>query len=101
MNRTLVIYTTKPERIEENARLISSVFDELQAQAPEGLRYTVLRYGEGRFLHLVEQRDGAPSLPDFEAFRAFQKGASERWLVRPEVSEVTVVGSYGMNLNVA
>jgi hypothetical protein len=49
---------------------------------------------------LVEQRDGAPSLPDFEAFRAFQKGATERWLTRPEVSEVTVVGSYGVKLNV-
>jgi hypothetical protein len=96
MNQTLVIYTTKPEHIEENARLIRSVFDELQAQAPKGLRYRVLRYGEGRFLHLVEQRDGAPSLADFEAFHAFQKGASERWLVRPEVSEVTVVGSYGI-----
>jgi hypothetical protein len=100
MNRTLVIYATKPEHAEENARLIRSVFDELQTQAPEGLRYTVLRYGEGQFLHLVEQRDGAPSLPDFEAFRAFQKGATERWLTRPEVSEVTVVGSYGVKLNV-
>jgi hypothetical protein len=96
LNRTLVIYTTKPEHTEENARLISSVFDELQAKAPKGLRYMVLRYGEGGFLHLVEQRDGAPSLPDFDAFRAFQKGASERWLVRPEVNQVTVVGSYGM-----
>ncbi|HEY0523093.1 MAG TPA: hypothetical protein VGD08_06880 [Stellaceae bacterium] len=96
MKRTLVIYTTKPEHTEENARLIGSVFDELQAHAPEGLRYLVLRYGEGRSVHVVEQPDGAPSLSDFEAFRAFQKSASERWLVRPEVSEVTVVGSYGM-----
>ena len=101
MKRTLVIYTTKLEHTEENARLIGSVFDELQAHAPEGLRYMVLRYGEGRFVHMVEQRDGVPSLSDFEAFRAFQKSASERWLVRPEVSEVTVVGSYGMMLDAA
>lgn len=96
MKRTLVLYTTKPDRAEENARLIGSVFAELQAQAPKGLRYVVLRYGEGRFAHLAEQPDGAPSLSDFAAFRAFQQSAGERWLVRPEVSAVSLVGSYGM-----
>jgi hypothetical protein len=96
MKRTLVMYTTKPEHAEENARLIGNVFDELHTHAPEGLRYMVLHYGEGCFVHLVEQHDGAPPLSDFEAFRAFQKNAGERWLVRPQASEVTVVGSYGM-----
>jgi hypothetical protein len=96
MKRVIVSYTTKPEHTEENARLIRLVFDELKAHAPAGLGYVAFRYGEGRFVHVVEQRDGAPSLQDFEAFRAFQKSAGERWLVRPEVSEVTVVGSYGM-----
>lgn len=96
MKRTLVMYTTKPEHTQENARLIRGVFDALHAHEPEGLSSRVLRYGEGCFVHLVERRDGAPSLPDFEAFRAFQKNAAERWLVRPQVNEVTVVGSYGM-----
>jgi hypothetical protein len=99
MKRTLVLYATKLHLADENAHLIERVFDELRAQAPEGLRYMVLRYGEGRFAHLVEQRDGAPSLTDFEAFRAFQKNVGERWIARPEVSEVTVVGSYGMMPN--
>jgi hypothetical protein len=96
MKRKLVMYTTKPEHTEENARLIGDVFDALHAHAPEGLSYRVLRYGEGCFVHLVEQRDGAPSLSDFKAFRAFQKNGGELWLVRPQVNEVTVVGSYGM-----
>jgi hypothetical protein len=86
----------KPERTGENARLIERVFEELQARAPEGLRYLVLRYNEGSFAHIVEQHDGAPSLSDFEAFRTFQRSIGERWLVRPEASEVNVVGSYGM-----
>lgn len=96
MKRTLVMYTTKPEHTAENTRLICNVFDELHTHAPEGLRYMVLRYGEGCFVHLVEQRDGAPSLRDFEAFRAFQKHADERWLARPQANEAAVVGSYGM-----
>ncbi len=101
MKRTLVIYTTKPEHTEENARLIGNVFDALHTHTPEGLRYMVLHYGEGCFVHLVQQSDEAPPLSDFEAFRAFQKSAAERWLVRPQVSEVTVVGSYGMLLDTA
>jgi hypothetical protein len=96
MKRKLVIYTTKPEHTAENARLIGRVFDELRTHAPAGLRYLVLRCGEGRFAHFVEERGVAPTLADFEAFRAFQKSASERWLVRPEVSEVAVLGSYGI-----
>ncbi len=37
-----------------------------------------LRHGEGRFVHIVEQNEGGPSLSDLQAFRAFQKDAGER-----------------------
>jgi hypothetical protein len=96
-----VTYSTKPECTEENARLIRAVFEELRVKAPNGLRYMVLRHGDGRFVHFVEQRDGAPGLSDFEAFRAFQKDASERFQGRPEANEVQVVGAYGIELDVA
>lgn len=96
MKRTIVTYTTKAGHADENARLIAGVFDQLHARAPEGLRYMVLRYGEDHFVHVVEQDAGAPSLSDLDAFRAFQENASQRWLARPEVNEVTIVGSYGM-----
>ena len=39
MKRTVVRYKAKPERIEENQRLIERVFQELHAKAPEGVRY--------------------------------------------------------------
>ncbi|THD45034.1 MAG: hypothetical protein E7774_08765 [Bradyrhizobium sp.] len=96
MKQILVLYDTKPDHSEENARLIGGVFDELRAKAPDGLRYLVLRYGAGRFLHFAQQQDNAPSLPDFASFRLFQKGVSERWVARPEVNEPIIVGSYGM-----
>jgi hypothetical protein len=98
MKQTLVLYEAKPEHADENARLIGDVFAELRAKAPDGLRYMALRYRGGRFLHFAQQRDGAPSLPDFAAFRLFLEGGSERWAVRPEVSDAIVVGSYGMTL---
>jgi hypothetical protein len=58
MKRTLVRYKTKPEQAEENARLIGKVFQELQATSPDGVRYLVLRLGDGTFLHFVETADG-------------------------------------------
>ena len=39
----LVRYRAKPEKIEENQRLIEGVFRELQAKSPTDVRYLVLK----------------------------------------------------------
>ena len=101
MKHTHVTYIAKPERAEENAGLIRAVFEELRLKSPDGLKYMVLRRGDGRFIHFVEQRDGAPRLADFEAFRAFQKHARDRIQGGPEVNEVQVVGVFGFKLDTA
>ncbi len=50
MKRTLVRYKAKPEMAHENERLITDVFRELQAKAPDGVRYTALIVGNYRML---------------------------------------------------
>jgi hypothetical protein len=99
MKQVLISYTTKPERTEENARLIQGVVDELKAHMPAGLRYFVLRDENGRFSHFVQMEEGAPPLNEFASFQAFQQGASERCLEGPVRSTVTIIGSYGMLSN--
>ena len=47
MRRMLIRYKTKPDLAQENQRLIENVFQELQARKPDGLRYMVLKVGEG------------------------------------------------------
>jgi hypothetical protein len=47
MKRTLVRYKAKPEMAHENERLITDVFRELQAKAPDGVRYAALRLDDG------------------------------------------------------
>ena len=54
MKRTLIRYKTKPERTAENEALIKAVFAELEANAPEGLRYMSLKLADGSFVHFVE-----------------------------------------------
>lgn len=98
MKRILIRYKTKPERTEENARLIEQVFRELKAKSPEGVRYLALKLGDGTFVHFVtvETEDGASPIAGLEAFRSFQSGIKERCLEPPQAGDATIVGNYRM-----
>jgi hypothetical protein len=85
MKRTLVRYKIKPEQVQENARLIKLVFQELKAKSPDGARYVVLQLDDGTFVHFatVESTDGAHPITSLEAFRAFQSASkSVAWTSR-------------------
>lgn len=97
MKRTVIRYRARPERAEENARLIAAVFEELKAQAPDRVRYMALRLADDSFVHFVETAGDGPSpLPQLAAFRAFQAGIAERCLEPPRALEATVVGAWRM-----
>ena len=86
MKRTVVRYKTKPEMADENQRLIENVFAELQTNSPEGIRYLVMKLGDGTFIHFViaESDDGASPLPQLEAFQSFRNGIAERCIEQPQ-----------------
>jgi hypothetical protein len=96
MKRTVVRYTAKPESADENQRLIEAVFREIETQAPDHLRYLVLRLADGTFLHFVERNPEGNALASVPAFKAFQHGIKERTVAPPEPSEATIVGNYRM-----
>ena len=98
MKRTVVRYRTKPEMADENQRLIENVFAELQTKSPEGIRYLVMKLGDGTFIHFViaESDDGASPLPQLEAFQSFGSGIAERCIEQPQTGAVTIVGDYRM-----
>src|SRR6266436_7956401 len=85
MKRTLIRYKTKPDRTQENQRLIESVFAELEAKSPDGVRYMVLRLDDGTFVHFVavDPKEAVISIPELEAFRLFQSGHKERCVEPP------------------
>lgn len=94
MPQRLIRYRAKPERADENQRLIEDVIRELHAKSPAGVRYLVLRLSDGTFCHLVD--DGAKIVPSLAAFAAFQHGGEERRLDQPQQLEATVIGNYRM-----
>jgi hypothetical protein len=97
MMAVVVRYQTKPERADENQKLIEAVFADLEQREPVGFTYKVFRLEDGvSFIHVViehdvDQRD---SLQDVPAFQAFVAGIAERCDVAPVASGATVVGGY-------
>ena len=98
MKRTLIRYDTKPERAEENHRLIERVFQELQAKRPGGVRYMALRLDTGTFVHFVGVDDANRSNPlsELDAFRLFQKAIRDRQVEPAQSSSATIIGNYRM-----
>ena len=97
MKTTLVPYQTKPERADENQRLIEAVFAELQERAPHGFTYKVFRLDDGvSFVHVMIEpdTDEPDSLQAVPAFQAFLADIASRCETPPVPTGATIVGGY-------
>jgi hypothetical protein len=96
MSVTKVIrYKTRPERADENERLIRQVFAELATQNPTGLRYGAFRLDDGvSFLHVAVLDGEENPLSTSTAFGEFQSGIKDRCAEGPMPSDATVIGNY-------
>ena len=95
MKTIVVSYRPKPERAEENQRLVEAVYAELEQSRPAGFRYRTVRLDDGRFVHTAEI-EGENPLPSSPAFAAFQAGIDDRCEPGqcPSAVGATPVGSY-------
>jgi hypothetical protein len=61
MRHTMVTYTVKPGREQENAVLVRAVFDELAQTRPAGFRYAVFELPHSRqFVHVYTDDGTTP-----------------------------------------
>jgi hypothetical protein len=94
----VVRYQAKPERADENQKLIEAVFADLDARQPNGFTYKVFRLEDGvSYVHVVIEHDDVEkkdSLQDVPAFQAFVADIGERCDVPPLAMGATVVGGY-------
>jgi hypothetical protein len=96
MSYTMVTYTVKEGREEENAALVRGVFDELAQTRPAGFRYAVFQLPDSRqFVHLYTS-EGAPpgSLQQLPSFQAFVSGAQDRHEQPATFTEPELIGDY-------
>jgi len=97
MKAIVVRYRAKPERADENQKLIEAVFAELEQQSPRGFTYKVFRLEDRvSFVHVVIEHDveTRDSLGDVPAFQAFVAGIGDRCDEPPVAMGATVVGDY-------
>lgn len=94
-NIRVVRYTTHPEAVEENIRLVAAVYEQLEATESETFRYaTMLHPEENSFLHLAIAYDDRPPLPELTAFQEFQRGIASRAIAPVKASTAAIVGNY-------
>jgi hypothetical protein len=98
MATTVVRYQAKPERADENQRLIEAVFAEFNERQPEGFTYKVFRLEDGvSFIHVVIEHDDVADPDSLQAVPRFKplwltsrKGATSRlWRWAPPSSAAT------------
>jgi quinol monooxygenase YgiN len=96
MGHTIVSYTAKPGREQENAALVGAVFEELAEARPAGFRYAVFQAaGSGEFVHLYTDEGAAPgALQQLPAFQAFVAGAADRHEQPATFKEFGLIGAY-------
>lgn len=95
--RTLMVrYTTRPDQAEENARLVTEVFEALNRTAPPGLTYASYRLDDGvSFVHIATVADQASNpLQQLAEFKAFTAGVKDRCEVPPVSAVLHEIGSY-------
>jgi len=97
---TLVRYTTKPGRADENEALSRAVFAQLRSGAPEDVAYALFRDGN-EFVHvfLNLKADESAAVTELPAFKAFQKGIDERCEMPPQATRLAtqLVECYGFD----
>ena len=96
---TLVRYTTKSDRADENETLSRAVFRELRGIGPSGVIYALFRDGDD-FVHLFVNLNGDDSdaVTELPTFKAFAKESGARHTAAPDVLRlgVQLVDSYGL-----
>jgi len=95
MRQVIVRYKVKPDRVEENERLVRAVYEELDGSDPGGLRYGTFKLDDGvSFVHLAASEEGRNPLTDIQAFQEFQRNIEERCDEPPVLTVLEQVGSY-------
>lgn len=94
MRHTIVTYTVKPGREEENAALVRAVFEELAQTRPAGLRYAVFYLPDSRqFTHFYTDEGSTTGVQGLDSFKAFVAGAEDRHEQPATVTQPELIGT--------
>ena len=99
MGKVVVRFQVKPERADENQRLVERVFAELASRDPGGFQYACFRLEDSvSFVHVasVDAEGGSNPLRAISTFADFTRDIAERCDEPPDAQDAQLVGSYGI-----
>lgn len=98
MGSSMVRYKVRADSADENESLVKAVYEQLNRERPADLHYATFRLPDGvSFMHIVFETDQPGRiLGEVAAFKTFQAEIESRSEEPPVVTELTLVGSYGM-----
>ena len=97
MRRVMVRYKVKADRAAENEGYIKRVFEQLERERPDGIRYATFKLDDGvSFVHIafIQSTDGGNPLTEFSEFKAFTADIKDRCEEPPVTAKLNEVGSY-------
>jgi hypothetical protein len=95
MHQLMVRYKVKPDRVDENERLVRAVYDELSRGEHDGFEYSTYRLDDGvTFVHVARSEKGRGPLGELEAFKRFTDGLAERCDEPPVGTPIETIGAY-------
>lgn len=97
MERIMVTYKVKPDRVQENEELVKAVYEGLRQINDPDIHYATFRLNDGQtFVHIASftSMDKQPVLTESKAFKAFQKNLKERCEIPPDPQKLDEVDSY-------
>ena len=97
MERVLVTYKVKPDRVKENEELVRAVYNELRKINDPDIHYATFKLDDQQtFVHIASfaSEEKKPILTESAPFRAFQEDLKERCDVPPNPQKLNEVSTY-------
>jgi hypothetical protein len=97
MERVMVTYKVKSDRVAENEKFVKTVYEELHQINDPDIHYATFRLDDGQtFVHIASfaSADKQSILTGTKAFKAFQENLGERCEVPPNPQKLNEVGAY-------
>jgi len=97
MDRVMVTYKVKSDRVDENENLIKAVYRELEQINDQGIHYATFRLEDGQtFVHIAsfDSTENKQKFSQSEAFNKFQQDIKDRCEIPPKPEPLSEVGSF-------
>ncbi len=101
MTGVMVTYKVKPERVDDNERLVRAVYAELAELGNPDIHYATFKRDDGQtFVHLAffPSPEAQQALGSLSAFREFQEDIAERCEIPPAPTPLERIGSWNLGL---